>query len=194
MKANTKLILLIVVSLLPLLLFLFPLWVIDMEAPQFPEGLKMNIYINDIKGTDDHGLASINNLNHYIGMKKIIPEEVVELKILPSAIIFISLLGVITAFFKRKWALLTWLLLFTVFSIAGLYDFYLWQTDYGQNLDPNAILKMEGVTYQPPLFGSKQIMNFTVTSLPGIGGWILFISLLTGWGIHIFERMKADKK
>ncbi|MBK7696919.1 MAG: hypothetical protein IPI30_22190 [Saprospiraceae bacterium] len=44
-----------------------PLWRIDLFAPQYPEGLTMKIWHNDIKGQID----IINGLNHYIGMRHI---------------------------------------------------------------------------------------------------------------------------
>lgn len=180
----------IFISILLLLLFVLPLWRITMDAPQFPEGLAMFIHINKVEGIGENGLNSINNLNHYIGMKKIEPEGIPELKIMPPIVIGISVLGLIFAFIGNKKLILIWLILFTLLAFAGIYDFYVWQTDYGQNLDPNAILKMEGMSYQPPLFGTKEIMNFTVTSLPDTGGWMLFGSLLCGWIFYFFVKMK----
>jgi copper chaperone NosL len=34
------------------------------------------------------------------------------------------------------------------------------------------------MSYQPPLIGSKQLLNFHATSWPDIGGWILIASLV----------------
>lgn len=182
----------IFLSILPLFLFVLPLWKITMDAPQFPEGLAMFIHINKVEGIGENGLNSINNLNHYIGMKKIEPEGIPELKIMPPLVVFISILGLIFAFIGNKKLLLIWIIIFTILALAGIYDFYLWQTDYGQNLDPNAILKMEGMSYQPPLFGTKEIMNFTVTSLPDTGGWLLFGSLLCSWVVFLFVKIKKQ--
>lgn len=55
------------------------------------------------------------------------------------------------------------------------YDFWLWEYDYGHNLDPHAIIKIEGMSYQPPLFGTEQLLNFTASSYPAIG--FAFIAL-----------------
>ncbi|MCU0650108.1 MAG: hypothetical protein MUF00_19120, partial [Gemmatimonadaceae bacterium] len=53
-----------------------------------------------------------------------------------------------------------------------------WQYDYGHNLDvENAPIKVPGMTYQPPLFGTKKLLNFTATSWPAIGGWAAFGAL-----------------
>ena len=54
-----------------LLMFVAPLWKITLEAPQYPKGLGMFIWINKITGTEPSTLQNINIMNHYIGMKAI---------------------------------------------------------------------------------------------------------------------------
>jgi len=61
-------------------------------------------------------------------------------------------------------------------GIAGLVDFYLWGYDYGHNLDPNAAIKVPGMSYQPPLIGTKELLNFVAFSGPDTGGWIIAVS------------------
>ena len=186
-------IVIMIASVIPLALFFLPLWVIGLEAPQFPEGLAMNIYINDVTGTEEHGLESINGLNHYIGMKKIEPEGIPELEYMPIILVIISLLGLGAAFINNKMITLFWLILFSIAGAIGIYDFYLWESDYGQNLDPNAIIKSADAAYQPPLIGTKEIMNFRVTSLPGTGCWILFAALFGGWASYFISIRKNRK-
>ena len=41
-------IIMIAAALLPMLLFVFPLWKITLEAPQYPTPLGMYIFINDL--------------------------------------------------------------------------------------------------------------------------------------------------
>src|SRR5690349_4418709 len=62
-------IVLTVLSLSMILAFFFPLWDIALDAPQYPEGLSIQIWLNQISGD----LSTINALNHYIGMKHITP-------------------------------------------------------------------------------------------------------------------------
>ena len=47
--------------------YFFPFWSIYLIAPQYPEGLSMQIWLNRLTGD----VEIINSLNHYIGMKHI---------------------------------------------------------------------------------------------------------------------------
>src|SRR6188474_2013146 len=49
-----------------------PLWRISLVAPQYAEGLTLDMYAYQIvAGNKGQDLAEINTLNHYIGMKPI---------------------------------------------------------------------------------------------------------------------------
>ena len=88
------------------------------------------------------------------------------------------LFGFIIAFTKKKSLKIGWLILFFIVGTVGLYDFYNWEYDYGHNLNPHAIIKIPGMSYQPPLIGAKQLLNFNAASLPGIGFYIVLISII----------------
>lgn len=175
------------------LVYFFPIWHIGLEAPQYPEGIGMYIWLDKITGQNPHDLANINNLNHYIGMKKIVPDAIPELKIMPYVIGFIILFGIFAYFINRKWLFWIWIILFVSVLFVGLYDFYLWEYDYGHDLDPMAAIKVPGMSYQPPLIGSKKLLNFTSTSLPAFGGIVVGLSVLIGI-ISVFIDSKLRKK
>ncbi len=159
--------------------YFFPIWKITLDAPQYPEGLEMHIWVNKIGGTTPNTLENINLLNHYIGMKPIEPDSIHELKYMPYIVAFLIGTGLLVAFIgKRRW-LAAWIILFLAIAVAGLVDFYLWEYDYGHNLDPSAPLKLLD-SYQPPLIGYKQLLNITAGSFPHTGGWILVASLVLG--------------
>jgi hypothetical protein len=168
---------LVVAAVLPMLAFAGPLWRIQLEAPQYPEGIGMRIWINTIAGEKPNDLNSINGLNHYIGMKPIVPDAIPELRVMPGVVAGLVVLGLLTALVGRRWALYTWTALFALVAVAGLWDFWSWGYDYGHNLDPTAAIKVPGMSYQPPLFGSKQLLNFTAQSWPGLGGWAIALAL-----------------
>lgn len=174
--------------------YYLPLWTISLDAPQYPEGLGLEIWINQIKGQNPHDLNKINNLNHYIGMKKIDPESIPELKVMPWVMRSVMLFGVAVGIFGQRKLLFIWMIVFLLVAIAGFVDYYLWGYDYGHNLDTeNAIIKIPGMNYQPPLIGSKNLLNFKATSLPGSGGWIAIGSFFVGLGLWIYEFRKARK-
>lgn len=166
--------------------FFLPLWSISLEAPQYPEGIGLQIRVNTITGTKRHDLDNINKLNHYIGMKSIEPDAIPELKLMPWVLGFLVLAGLAAAALGRRWMLFAWLALLAVVGVAGMVDFWLWGYDYGHNLDPTAAIKVPGMTYQPPLVGSKALLNFVAHSWPALGGWFVIgggvLTGLVGWG------------
>lgn len=148
-----------------------PLWRIELDAPQYPEGLRLLIYPNKLAGNVD----IINGLNHYIGMKTLHTADFFEFTILPYLIGFFACMFVLTGFIGRRNLLNILFILFVSFGILAMYDFWRWEYNYGHNLDPNAAIIVPGMAYQPPLIGFKQLLNFGAYSVPDIGGWI-FVS------------------
>lgn len=149
----------------------------------------MEIWINKIVGQKPNDLENINVLNHYIGMKKIEPESITELKIMPFIMIFMSLFGLVSGITGKNFLAYLWIALFVLLAAVGLFDFYLWEYDYGHNLDPNAALKVPGQTYQPPLIGAKKLLNFKAVSLPDVGSYTLIAAV----GLTIFALV-LDRK
>lgn len=157
--------------------FLAPIWRITLEAPQYPSGVTMYIWINKLGGEEKGTLQNINILNHYVGMKMIEPESIPELKYFPKIIVGMAVLGIVLGFINNKKLWLSWGILLLILGALGIYDFYLWEYDYGHNLDPNAPIKVPGQAYQPPLIGSKMLLNFNAISYPHYGSIFLGIAL-----------------
>lgn len=182
MKKSSR-VLILVITLSLIVVYFVPLWNIALEAPQYPEGLGMQIWLSKITGD----LRTINGLNHYIGMKTIQPDSILELKYMPLIIGFIILAGFIVFLFNKKSLLLSWIILIIITGTIGMYDFWNWEYDYGHNLDPTAAIIVPGMNYQPPLIGSKQLLNFTATSMPDIGGIIIFAVGIIAILVLIYE-------
>jgi len=193
MKNISKL-LMISAAVLLLGSFLFPIWEIDLRAPQYPEGLGLRIWVDQITGMKDGDLNLINNLNHYIGMKTIQPESIPELKIMPYLIVLFTVLGLFAGIINKKWIKIGWLVLLMLVLVFGLYDFYLWGYDYGHNLNPHAPIKVPGMAYQPPVLGTKQLLNMNARSLPGLGTYFIMISIiLSSLSIYQDKKRKEEK-
>lgn len=188
----TRLLLLFAAAGLVVVLFL-PIWRIDLDAPQYPEGLFLEIHAKGLQGNVD----IINGLNHYIGMKTLHNEDFIEFTVLPYCIIFFSVLFALAAFVNKRKLLNVSFILFVLFGILAMYDFWRWEYDYGHNLDPNAAIIVPGMAYQPPLIGFKQLLNFGAYSFPDTGGWIfigagvlVLLCVVIEWRRHKAFKMK----
>lgn len=149
--------------------YFLPVWFIFLIAPQYPEGLTMNIWLNKITGQVD----IINGLNHYIGMKHIKAEMFPEFEYMVYIVGFFILFGLMVAITGKRKLLFSYIILTVLGGIAAMIDFYKWGYDYGHNLDPKAAIQVPGLSYQPPLFGHKTLLNFDAYSYPDTGGWIV---------------------
>lgn len=161
--------------------FFLPLWQIRLLAPQYPEGLGLFIHVNTLRGITENDLTNINALNHYIGMKAIDPAAIPVLRIMPWVLCALLLGAVVVAVAGRWRVLAAWLGIYATAAALGLLEFWKWERDYGRNLDlEHAIIKVPGMSYEPPLIGAKQLLNFTAISLPAAGAILLGIAFLLG--------------
>lgn len=192
MKKITPLsrIIIAVAALIMVAVYFVPFWQILMWAPQYPEGLTMKIWINKLSGD----VEIINGLNHYIGMKHIKVEMFPEFKIMPFLIATIIGFGLFASIIGNRFMLFAFLVILMLTGVAGLYDFYQWGYDYGHNLDPSAPIKVPDMSYQPPVIGSKKLLNFLAYSGPDTGGWIMLSSgilLILAIVKETFRKKKA---
>lgn len=163
-----------------------PIWRIDLWAPQYPEGLTLQIFHDHFTGN----VEQINGLNHYIGMAVIHDDMFPEFEIMRYAIELLILWGLGAAIIGRRWALGTWLITLFAFVLWAMWDMYSWGYKYGHELDPHAAIKVEGMAYQPPLFGHKTLLNFEAWSFPDIGGYVLFGAILIAGLVFLREWLK----
>lgn len=189
MSKNTR-ILVLLSSVFLSFVFFFPIWSIDLWAPQYPEGLGLKIWLSQITGD----LNNINLLNHYIGMHAINPDDIPELKVFVYFFSGLTGLGILVAALGKRILLHSYALLFCIFSFGALYDFYQWEYKYGHELNPEAAIIMEGESYQPPLIGTKTLANIEASSYPAMGGYghiIAFMLIAGSSGYEILRKRKA---
>jgi copper chaperone NosL len=172
---------------------LFPLWRVSLIAPQYPEGLGMYIWAHTVAGVGENDLQNINGLNHYIGMKAIVPESIPELKVMRPGILAMSALGLLIAAWGHRRFIRLWAGVLVLSALVGLADFWRWEYDYGHDLDlENAPIKVPGMSYQPPLIGSKQLLNFTATSYPATGGMLAITAVVLAVAASFTGRGHRD--
>jgi len=171
-----------------------PQWDITLDAPEYPEGLNMQIWLNQISGE----VATISGLNHYIGMKPISASMFPEFSYMKTVVIVVIISGIIVSLLRKKWLYSAWFVAFLAVAALGIYDFWSWEYDYGHNLNPHAAIIVPGMSYQPPLIGCKQLLNFNACSFPATGGIIIMIAgtvcfLVFGYEL-VFNRKPVAQK
>jgi copper chaperone NosL len=192
MMMNVKSRLLVVLAALLLVpVFVLPLWSIRIIAPQYNDGLGMFIGLRDIWGHTEHDIQNINILNHYIGMRPIIPAEVDVLQIMPWVVLFLIGTGLLVALANRRWLVASWLVAFAVLGAAGMYEFYSWNYEYGNNLSPDAPIKVPGMTYVPPIIGTKTLLTIRASSYPSWGTLFMVLSFASAVAALVVGRRGA---
>ena len=157
--------------------YLFPLYEMTMFAPQYPEGLRLEIYSYKLDGGHaGQDVKEVNVLNHYIGMHELSTQEFAEFKWIPFVVGALGLLFLRSAVLGKMAHLLDVLVLYLYFGLFSLWSFGYKLYSYGHNLDPTAAVKVPA--FMPPLFGYKKLANFEVYSYPGLGSYALFAAAL----------------
>lgn len=163
---------------IPLLVGLtMPLWRIQMEAPQYPNGLTVDIFAHKIEG--GHGgndLQEINILNHYIGMKKIDRVELSDLDWLPFGFGLLAVLLLRLAAVGNVRSLVDLTVVVGYFSAFSVGRFAYRMYNYGHNLSPDAPVKIE--PFMPVMLGTKQVGNFTTHAAPQGGTYLVGVFAL----------------
>jgi hypothetical protein len=175
------------VAIIPLVLsFQFPLWKIRLEAPQYPNGLYMDIYSHKLDGGNKgQHINEINTLNHYIGMHKIDRAELSDLDWIPFALGVLILLTLRTAAIGNVRSLVDLGVLTVYISGFAMARFVYKLYVFGHNLDPTAPFKVKPFT--PAILGTKQIANFTTHSMPQTGSYLVGLFVMAVLGILVWH-------
>jgi hypothetical protein len=154
-----------------------PLWNLTMFAPQYGDGLRLDIYAQHLQGgRAGQDLKEINLLNHYIGMRDLSNENFTEFKWMPFAIGILALLFLRAAVHGRVAPLIDSVVMFTYFGLFSLWSFASKLYAYGHELAPTAPVKVP--PFSPPMYGYEKIANFEVYSYPSAGSYLMFATAL----------------
>jgi hypothetical protein len=169
------------------------LWTLHFVAPQYPNGLDLHVYTYTIAGGNDGiDLPEINTLNHYVGMKKLDPADFADLDFIPFALSVLLLLTLRVAAIGDVRSLIDLAVLTGYFGAFSFGRFAYMLYNYGHNLDPHAPIHMSA--FMPPILGTKQMGNFTVSSWPAEGTWLLALFGLTVIGLALWNVLtRADR-
>jgi hypothetical protein len=165
-------VLLVIAAGLVVVAYFLPLWNLTMFAPQYPHGLRLDIYSHAlVAGNGGQDLKEINLLNHYIGMRDLAAEDFTEFKWMPFVLGGLTLLYLRAVVLGTVKELLDAVTVFFYFGAFSLWTFGYKLYRYGHELSPTAAVKVPGFT--PPMFGYQQIANFEVYSYPRSGSYVL---------------------
>lgn len=189
----------IIAGILILASIAFPYWGMVLNAPQYPGGLEMRVFVNRMTGDEDPQLdevAEIDGLNHYIGMESLYEAAKLERLIAIPAVIIMVIFLVIAAVWHKRY---TWLLTIPAigFPFVFLADLAFWMISYGRNLDPYAPLSSAIEPFTPTVLGTGIVGQFSTHAnvdtgwymAVGAGGLIL-IGLILRAGAY-FKRHRS---
>ncbi|MFO0572276.1 MAG: hypothetical protein U0263_42030 [Polyangiaceae bacterium] len=184
----------LLVLLVPLVVGLtLPLWHMEMEAPQYPQGLSLDLYAHKLVG--GHGgkdINEINILNHYIGMNKLDRANLTELDWLPFGFGALGLLLMRVSALGNVRSLVDLSALVTYFGGFAALRFVLKLQAYGHDLSPDAPFKVEPFT--PVIWGSKRIANFTTHASPGTGAYLLSVFAVGVVVVTLFHLVEGRRR
>lgn len=161
-----------------------PYWHMELEAPQYPNGLFLTAHVNRLSGD----VREIDGLNHYIGMRPLGEAAAFERAASVWLIIAMFLLVEGAAFVHSKWALLLAVPVIT-FPAGFLLDLYVWMRNFGMNLNPEAPLSASVKPFVPTVVGEGGIGQFKTYADLGTGFWLAVACAgLTVIGFYFHRR------
>jgi hypothetical protein len=179
----TPTILLSIARILLLVSAFLPYWHMELEAPQYPNGLYLTAYINHLSGD----VREIDGLNHYIGMRPLGDAAKFEKTISIWAIIAMVLMVEGAAFVHSRWAVLL-AVPAILFPIGFLVDLHFWMSEFGQNLDPKAPLSSSVKPFTPTVLGEGGIGQFKTYADMGLGLYFAFAGSFVTIVAFFFHR------
>lgn len=165
-----------------------PMWHMDMQAPQYPQGLSLTAYGDRMEGD----LTEVNALNHYVGIGAINPDEVFELRLFPYAVGLLVSALVLGAVLARTRLLRIGLMLGVwAMAIGFPVDLQMWLYRTGHSLQADAPIRPGDFT--PKVIGTTQVLNFRNEAMLVEGFWlILGAALVLSFGPPVIRFLIAS--
>lgn len=161
-----------------------PYWRMELDAPQYPDGLFLTAYVNHLTGD----VREIDSLNHYIGMRPLTEAAAFERAASVWMILAMFLLVEGAAFIHSRWAVLLAVPAIT-YPAAFLADLYYWMRHFGLNLDPAAPLSAAVKPFVPTVVGEGGIGQFKTYAELASGYWLAVVAAgLIAVGFYFHRR------
>ncbi len=161
-----------------------PYWKLTLFAPQYPSGLQVQIYVNQVKGD----VKEIDTLNHYIGMRSLTEAAPLERSLSIFLVAGIALLAFAAIYIHSPIALF-FSIPAMLYPVIFLADLYFWMWNFGTNLDPRAPLSGAVKPFVPPLLGESKIAQFKTIASWEIGLFLAIVaSLMIIVGLYFHRK------
>lgn len=165
--------LLLAAAVMLLVSLLLPYWTIELEAPQYPEGLTATTYVTRMTGD----VREIDELNHYIGMLKLETAARVE-KALAVYLVPVAAALLLLSWFFRGWKAGLMRVPAFIFPFGVVIDLFAWLWYAGHHLDPQAALSSSIKSFTPAIVGRGTIGQFHTMARFEIGFFLAAVGAL----------------
>ncbi len=164
--------LLMLAALMLMISMFLPYWSMTMTAPQYPKGLRVEVYVSHLEGD----MREIDELNHYLGMKRLDEGGQLERSISVYAIVVLGLLLMGGVVIHNQWAGVLALpaLGFPFIFVADLW-WILYQ--FGHSIDPTSALGGAIKPFTPPVLGVGKVGQFGTIASFEIGFYLAVAAL-----------------
>jgi hypothetical protein len=175
-----------------------PYWHMELDAPQYPNGLFLTAYVNHLAGD----VREIDGLNHYIGMRPLGEAAAFERAASVWMVIAMFLLVEGAAVIHSRWAVLLAFPAVT-FPVGFIVDLHYWMRTFGLNLNPEAPLSSSVKPFVPTVIGEGGIGQFKTFAEFGVGYWLAVAGstlIIIGFVFHrraykpLLERMGRARR
>ncbi len=172
-------------AVLLVLTIVLPYWSITLHAPQYPKGLTIDAYVNEMRGD----VSEVDGLNHYIGMIRLEEAAKIERTISRIAIPLIAALAVLSFWVKSRWR---WLLALpiVIYPVVFALDLFAWLYYAGHSLDPGAALSSSIKEFTPTILGTGIIGQFSTEASFGIGYYLAVLAAIIVLAVTIRGRSR----
>lgn len=171
-----------------------PYWSMDLDAPQYPEGLRVEVYVDHLDGD----VAEIDELNHYLGLPPLAEGGQLERRIaIPGVLVIAALtIGAFVVRGRRALLLAAPILSYPIVFLADLWRILY---TYGHTIDPTSALGGAVPPFTPPLFGRGQVGQFASVAHAELGLYLAGLAAalaLAGLWMHrrAFGRLASARR
>jgi hypothetical protein len=175
---------LLMLSALLLIVSMFlPYWSLKLNAPQYPKGLTVSVYVNHLAGD----VREVDALNHYLGMPPLDEGGQLERSISIYAIAALGAVLIASVFVHSRWAAVL-VLPVILFPFVFLADLWWILYQFGHSIDPKSALGGAIQPFTPPLFGAGKIGQFGTVANAEIGLILAFAAVVVALAGLWFHR------